>query len=109
MIHKMKLVDFAFNKMKNKEKDIEIRLNDEKRRLINVGDEIIFENINSKEILHVKVLKLHNYKTFKDLFKNFDINRFGLNKSDDYTIMYNFYTKDDENNYGALGIEVEVI
>ena len=48
MIHNMKLVDFAFNAIKNKEKDIELRLNDEKRSLINVGDTIIFTNITTK-------------------------------------------------------------
>lgn len=31
MTHNMKLVDFAFKAMKNKEKDIELRLNDEKK------------------------------------------------------------------------------
>lgn len=30
MTHSMRLVDFAFKAMKNKEKDIELRLNDEK-------------------------------------------------------------------------------
>ena len=42
MVHKMRLVDFAFKAIKNKEKDIELRLNDEKRRLINIGDIIEF-------------------------------------------------------------------
>lgn len=49
MIHKMRLVDFAFKKIKNKEKDIEIRLNDEKRQLIKEGD--IIEN-NAKKIIN---------------------------------------------------------
>ena len=51
MTHKMKLVDFAFKAIKNGEKDIELRLNDEKRRLVNVGDTIIFTNIDTKEEL----------------------------------------------------------
>ena len=36
MVHKMKLVDFAFNAIKNREKNIELRLNDEKRSKINM-------------------------------------------------------------------------
>ena len=43
MVHKMRLVDFAFNAIKNGTKDIEVRLNDEKRQLINIGDTILFE------------------------------------------------------------------
>ena len=34
MVYKMRLVVFAFKAIKNKGKDIEVRLNDEKRRLI---------------------------------------------------------------------------
>ncbi len=64
MIHKMRLVDFAFNKIKNKEKDIEVRLNDEKRRLIKIEDIIEFEH---------------------------------------------FYTKEEQEKYGALGIQIELI
>ena len=109
MIHNMKLVDFAFNAIKNKEKDIELRLNDEKRSLINVGDTIIFTNINTKEELRVKVTNLYKYKTFNELFDNIDNSRFGLNKDDTYEIMYNFYTREDEEKYGALGIEIELI
>ena len=36
MVYKMRLVVFAFKAIKNKGKDIEVRLNDEKRRLINM-------------------------------------------------------------------------
>lgn len=36
MVHKMKLVDFVFNAIKNIEKNIELRLNDEKRSKINM-------------------------------------------------------------------------
>lgn len=105
MVHKMKLVDFAFTAIKNGEKDIELRLNDEKRQLINVGDIIEFNHIDTGEILKVKVVNLYKYNSFKELFDNLDYKRFGV-KDDDYNIMYDFYTKEDEQKYGALGIEI---
>ena len=71
MIHKMRLVDFAFKAIKNKEKDIEVRLNDEKRQLINVGDIIEFEHIDTKEIIKVEVIKLYEFNTFEELFNSF--------------------------------------
>lgn len=109
MTHSMKLVDFAFKAMKNKEKDIELRLNDEKRRRINVGDIIIFTHIDTGEELKTKVVNLYRYDTFKDMFDSLDNSRFGLSKNDTFEIMYNFYTKEEEKEYGGLAIEIELI
>ena len=41
-IHQMKLNNKPFNMIKNGRKNIELRLYDEKRRKLNIGDEIIF-------------------------------------------------------------------
>ncbi len=109
MIHKMRLVDFAFEKMKNKEKDIEVRLNDEKRRLIKIGDIIEFTNIDTLEILKVKVINIYNFKTFEELFNTLGHKRLGLKDEDDASIMNNFYTKDEEKKYGAIGIEIKLL
>lgn len=109
MTHKMKLVDFAFKAMKNKEKDIEIRLNDEKRQKIKEGDIIEFEHVDTKEILKTQVIKLHKYKTFKELFNEFDKIRIGIKENEDVSIMDNFYSKEDQEKYEALGIEIKLI
>ncbi len=106
MIHNMRLVDFAFKAIKNGEKDIEVRLNDEKRRLINIGDTIIFTNIDTGEIIKVEVMNLYKFNTFKELFDYFDHKRLGLSDSDTYDIMNDFYTEEEQKRYGALGIEV---
>ena len=109
MVHKMRLVDFAFKAIKNKEKDIEVRLNDEKRRLINIGDIIEFEHIDTKEIIKVEVVNLYKFKTFEELFNKFEHKRLGLKDSDDSSIMDQFYTKEEQEKYGSLGIEVKLI
>ena len=109
MIHKMRLVDFAFNAIKNKEKIVEVRLNDEKRRLINIGDIIEFEHIDTKEIIKTKVVNLYRYDTFKELFNNFDNKVLGLKETDDYNIMNTFYSKEEQEKYGVLGIEIELM
>ena len=44
MIHNMNLNNEPFELIKSGSKTIELRLNDEKRRLLNVGDEILFNN-----------------------------------------------------------------
>lgn len=109
MTHNMKLVDFAFKAMKNKEKDIELRLNDEKRRKINIDDIIIFTHVDTGEELRTKVVNLYQFDSFKKMFSSLDNNRFGLNKNDTFEIMYNFYTKDEEKKYGGLAIEIKLI
>ena len=109
MEHKMRLVDFAFKLIKSGQKDIEIRLNDEKRQLLNIGDTIIFTNLDTNEQLKVKVTNLYRYKTFEELFKNFDYKRFGLEENDDASVMDEFYSKEEQEKYGVLGIEIKLI
>lgn len=109
MTHNMKLVDFAFKAMKNKEKDIELRLNDEKRRRINIDDIIIFTHVDTGEELKTKVVNLYQFDTFEEMFSSLDNSRFGLNNNDTFEIMYNFYTKDEEKKYGGLAIEIKLI
>ncbi len=109
MTHSIKLVEFAFNAMKNGKKDIELRLNDEKVKNISVGDILIFIQINTGEELKTKVVNLYRYNTFKEMFDSLDNSRFGLSKNDSFEIMYNFYTKEEEKEYGGLAIEIELM
>ena len=109
MIHKMRLVDFAFREIKIGKKDIEVRLNDEKRQLIKVGDMIEFTNLDTGEIIKVMVTNLYKYDTFKELFNSFPHSRLGLSDNDDEKIMNNFYTLEEQKKYGALGIEIKLI
>ena len=59
MNHNMKLKPGPYNSVCYGSKDIEMRLNDGKRQLINVGDVITFTNIDTKECFDVKVINLH--------------------------------------------------
>ena len=104
----MKLVDFAFHAVKSGEKDIEVRLNDEKRRLINIGDTILFTHIDTGETIEVKVINLYKFNTFEELFNFFDHKRLGLSDSDTADNMDKFYTKEEQDKYGALGIEIVI-
>ena len=72
MTHEMKLNNSPFINIKNGSKTIEIRLYDEKRRLIKDGDFIEFTNRATLEKLIVKVVKIHLFNNFDELYKNFD-------------------------------------
>lgn len=49
MIHEMKLNDLAFQNIKKGIKRFELRLYDDRRKNINLGDTIIFRNLNDLE------------------------------------------------------------
>ena len=111
MIHKMNLWNDSFEAIKDGWKTIEMRLNDEKRSLINVSDVIEFTNTKTNETMSCLILKLYHYKTFDELYKNHSKLSIGY-KEDEIAKpedMLAYYSSDDINKYGVLGIELKVI
>ncbi len=112
MKHYMNLVPSAFDKIEAGTKTIELRLNDEKRQLINEGDEIVFENtVFHEKHLRVKVIALHHFPSFAELYRSLPLTKCGYAEgeeahSDD---MLEYYPRERELRYGALGIEIELI
>ena len=73
----MKLQNEPFNQIKLGTKEIEIRLNDEKRKIFEINDYIEFTNITTLEIMFVKITNLYHFKNFEDLFNYFDNSTLG--------------------------------
>ena len=71
MVHFLTLYNDPFNAIKNGKKSVEMRLNDERRQNISVGDILVFENIITKEKISVEVLEKNIYKNFFDLYGNY--------------------------------------
>lgn len=72
MLHKMKLNESPFERVKNRTKTIEFRLYDEKRSQIEIGDKIEFTKLpESQEIILVEALELYKEETFEQLFRKF--------------------------------------
>ena len=111
MIHNMRLHNEPFELIKNGTKTIELRLNDEKRSLIKENDIILFENRTNGEIIKTKVIKLHRYNSFEELYKHFDKVSLGYNSNEEasYKDMEKYYSKEEQDKYGVLGIEMELI
>lgn len=108
----MKLNSKYFEYMKNGTKRVEIRLNDEKRRDIQIGDEIIFkkEPELTNEI-HTKIIDLKIKKSFKELINFLDISQYAdKSESEEQFLkdLYKFYTKEKEEKYGVIGIEIKL-
>ena len=111
MKHEMRLHNEPFELIKNKIKTIELRLNDEKRKLISVGDIIEFENRKTLEKIKVKVINLHKYENFEELYKDFDKISMGYKEHEEANPkdMELYYSKEEQEKYGVIGIEIKLI
>ena len=113
MKHEMKLQPEYFNFILNGTKRIEIRLYDEKRQQIKIGDTIKFlKEPELKESFNARVVGLLRYNSFEEMFKDFDISILSdksMTKEELISVLEQFYTKDKQKKYGVLGIRIELI
>lgn len=110
-IHKMKLATAPFEKIASGDKVIESRLYDEKRRQVNLGDQIEFtcNDDASKKVVTI-VRALYRYPDFENLFSDFSPSLFsGTSKGKLLEEIETFYTKEEQNKYGVVGIRIEVV
>ncbi len=113
MKYEMKLQPEYYNFMLNGTKRIEIRLNDEKRKKIKIGDTIRFlKEPELNDFFEAKVIGLLRYNNFIDMFKDFDISILAdssMTKSELLNVLEQFYSKEKQCKYGVLGIRIELI
>ncbi len=113
MLHKMKLYDASYELIKKGIKTMELRLNDDKRKKIKVGDTLLFINTKTEKWLAVKVKRLYFYPTFKSLFEHVRNKKtmgfLNEAKSIDEMVlsMRKYYSEAMEKEYGVVGIEME--
>lgn len=114
MIHKMKLNNRPFGLMKNGAKTIELRLLDDKRKKIHIGDYIVFSNTdNSNNIIGVEVTGLIMTKNFLRLFDFIDTQKCGfdknMNNSEAAREMLQYYSQEEIDRLGVLAIVIEAV
>lgn len=112
MIHEMKLQPEYFNFILNGTKRIEIRLFDEKRQQIKIGDTIKFlKEPDLDESFTARVVGLLRYNSFEEMFKDYDISILSdksMTKEELIGVLEQFYTKEKQEQYGVLGIRIEL-
>lgn len=110
--HIMRLHQEPFELIKNGRKSIELRLNDEKRQQIRVGDEIEFRlsKDENKKIL-CEVSALYPFPSFEALYAYLPLSKCGYTDKNIQTAspldMEKYYSKDEQAKYGVLGIEIK--
>lgn len=108
MIHKMKLKEEPFESIKNGTKTIEFRLYDEKRRKVKIGDKIEFSKLpDLDEKILVEVLDIYKAETFENLFEKIYTDKEEIERKT--KSMYQFYSKEQENECGVVGIKIALV
>ena len=110
MTHFMQLQPSPFEMIRNGTKTIELRLYDEKRRKIRIGDTISFTNTVSKEVLNVTVLELSVFDSFETLYRQLPLSACGYTEEELDTAspddMNAYYSREMQQKYGVVGIRI---
>ena len=112
--HEMRLNAEPFEAIERGEKTIELRLYDEKRRNIRVGDIVRFtHSADESRTLERRVIALHVFPSFEELYRTLPLDRCGYTQSNISTAhpsdMEAYYSPDEQKKYGVVGIEMEII
>ena len=113
MIHNMKLRPGPFGGIAAGEKTIELRLLDEKRRGIAVGDEIVFVSTEDPTaVLRRRVRRLHVFANFAELYRELPLDKCGYRPHELASAspkdMESYYTPEEQARFGVVGIELEL-
>ena len=106
----MNLQPKYFDFIKDGTKRIELRLYDEKRSQIQLDDIIEFSK-SEQDKIRTKVVGLLRYKSFKDLFEDFDISILAdqtMTKTELLNVLQKFYPPDKQAKYGVVGIRLQL-
>lgn len=109
MLHKMKLKQEPFDKIKKGTKTIELRLYDEKRQQVQVGDFIEFSLLDHlEEKITTRVIALHSFDSFQELYATLPKEKLGYMADEipNPNNMDAYYSREKQAQYGVLGIEL---
>jgi len=108
----MTLDNAYFEKVKAGEKTLELRLLDEKRAALKVGERVEFFAREGDEKIQVEIIGLHRAESFSELLsdKLYPLSGFGdVPRDEALSVMRRFYSESDEKKYGVLGIEIALV
>ncbi len=109
MEHTMNLWHDPFIGIRSGKKDVEMRLHDEKRQKIQVGDTILFADADTGETMQVLVTGKRVFDNFAQLYESYDKLRIGYQPEEtaDPKDMEAYYPAEKQKNYGVVAIELQ--
>lgn len=97
-----------FEVVRDKKKTVEVRVNDEKRRKLKIGDTITFlKRPDDIEKIDANIENLKYYKDFNELVKDYSIEELYINgytKEEFVNLLKRFYSDEEINKYGVVAI-----
>ncbi len=113
MTHYMNLHPQPFSMIASGAKTIELRLLDDKRAQISVGDTLVFKNTQNADTLSCTVKKLHVFADFEQLYTSLPLDKCGYLPHELETAsakdMQAYYSPEKQKQYGVVGIEIALI
>ena len=114
MTHTMRLNARPFEMIESGKKTVEMRLYDEKRRAISIGDEIIFVHRDDpSRRLSATATALHLFPSFEELYRALPLTACGYTDAELTTAspddMCAYYSREEQERYGVVGIEVRLL
>ncbi len=107
----MKLRRAPFEMIKSEKKTVELRLFDEKRQTLSLGDTIEFTCVENGEKLLRKVKALHVFASFAELYRALPLEKCGYTEeniaSASPSDMEEYYPREEQSRYGVVGIELK--
>lgn len=110
-MHEMRLNNEPFELIKSGKKTIEMRLYDEKRRLIKIHDKIKFINRKDQTEIVTEVISLNTYDSFQELYKHYSKISLGYKEDEisNPSDMNKYYNEEDIRKYGVVAIEIKLV
>ncbi len=109
--HLMKLQPQYFDLMDEEVKIYEVRLLDEKRQGVMIGDVIEFvKEPNLNEMIGGKVQEILKFSSFEQMAKNLPARELGFegkSKQEIEEIYHKFYSREDEIKYGVVAFKIK--
>lgn len=113
MIHYMSLHPQPFSMIASGNKTIELRLFDEKRQLISIGDTLIFTSTqDANSTISCVVENLHIFANFEELYQTLPLDKCGYLPEEITAAsakdMEVYYSLEKQKCYGVIGIEIRL-
>jgi ASC-1-like (ASCH) protein len=108
--HRMKLTPENFDHIHTGDKHFEFRLNDEKRKALQIGERVEFLKLPEleKDVI-VEITSLKVFKDFHELYQNMPEATGAASEIDFIQSMRTHYTEDEEKKYGVVAIGIRPI
>lgn len=113
-LHRMRLQPEPYRLIEAGTKTYELRLYDEKRQKIGLGDVIRFENTtDNDEVLFAKVEELRVFSSFEELYRTLPLRECGYTPETEAAAspkdMERYYPPEEQRRYGVVGIRISLL